>query len=224
MAESYEITKHQLYILIISGVCLAVLFIVLGFVLGRNVQIPEPFPSVEEIAGSSDENMSQWTEVIQDVPKSTKDSSESPHIPNENLTFYDQFSKNTPPPPTPTEPPQTSTTVESYAAMNAAKPTVAATAVPEIPPTAAITDSAVGFSVQLSANKRKEFADELKDGLVKKGYPAYVSKQIFKNKNVSYRVRVGPYSTKAEAERIASQLEKNERIVPWIVQVSKTDE
>jgi cell division septation protein DedD len=51
--------------------------------------------------------------------------------------------------------------------------------------------------------------------LTTKGYEAYVTMPAAGAPQV-YRVRVGKYATRGEAETVAAKLQKEERFTPWI--------
>jgi DedD protein len=99
-------------------------------------------------------------------------------------------------------------------------PAPIAAAKPVPPPPAPIAASAskepagVGFVVQVAAVKERGEADTIARRLSTKGYPAFVTTapggvQMF-------RVRVGKFPDRREAETIAGRLEKEEQFKPWI--------
>ena len=76
------------------------------------------------------------------------------------------------------------------------------------------------FWVQaLSAPSEKE-AHSRRDRLAAHGFPAAVSSGAGPNGKV-YRVRVGPFKTKEEAEKSAARLKTREKLQPWIVPPGK---
>jgi cell division septation protein DedD len=69
-----------------------------------------------------------------------------------------------------------------------------------------------GFVVQVMATKQRRDADALAKRLAAKGYPSFVStapKRVF-------RVRVGKYSDREQAEAVKARLEKEEQFKPWV--------
>ncbi len=52
--------------------------------------------------------------------------------------------------------------------------------------------------------------------LAAKGYPAYVAAPI-KEKVPIFRVRVGKYKERNEADTVAAKLQKEEQFKPWVV-------
>ena len=62
----------------------------------------------------------------------------------------------------------------------------------------------------------KDLAVALEDVLAAKGYPAYVVTPQ-KGAPSMYRVRVGKYKDRREADTVAARLQKEEQFKPWIV-------
>ena len=72
-----------------------------------------------------------------------------------------------------------------------------------------------GFVVQVAAVREKDEADAMARRLTAKGYPAFVTSPANGPARV-FRVRVGKYTDRREAETIAGRLEKEEQFKPWI--------
>jgi DedD protein len=102
-----------------------------------------------------------------------------------------------PPPPAPKEPP---------AASSNPSPAVAAAA-PE--------PSGQGFALQVTALRERGEAEAIAKRLSSKGYTAYVLTPANGSPSV-YRVRIGKFKTRREAEAIATRLQKEEQFTPWI--------
>ncbi|MEP7131670.1 MAG: SPOR domain-containing protein [Acidobacteriota bacterium] len=91
---------------------------------------------------------------------------------------------------------------------------------PETAVVATYAPASGSFWVQaLSAPSEKE-AKTRRDRLASHGFPAAVSSGAGPNGKV-YRVRVGPFKTKEEAERSAARLKTREKLQPWIVPPGK---
>ncbi len=84
-------------------------------------------------------------------------------------------------------------------------------------PTAASSEPAgAGFAIQVAALRRRAEAEGVARGLSAKGYPAYVMSPDTGAPAV-FRVRVGKFQDRNQAESIAARLEKEEQLKPWIV-------
>jgi DedD protein len=75
--------------------------------------------------------------------------------------------------------------------------------------------TAGGFTLQVAALRDESEATAMADRLTKKGYGAYVMNPPAGAPSV-YRVRVGRYPTRHDAETAAAQLKREEQFSPWI--------
>ena len=64
------------------------------------------------------------------------------------------------------------------------------------------------LTVQVASVKNVQDAGRLIVRLKKKGFPAYMSSATIQGKGTWYRVRIGAYETKAQADRMLSKLKK----------------
>jgi cell division septation protein DedD len=76
----------------------------------------------------------------------------------------------------------------------------------------AADDARQGWVIQVAAVRTRSEADGLAKSLGAKGYTAFV---LSGNANV-FRVRVGGYKSKRDAEAVAAKLRREERINPWV--------
>jgi cell division septation protein DedD len=72
-----------------------------------------------------------------------------------------------------------------------------------------------GFAVQVGAFSEKSAAQSLADSLGAHGYPVYLSPT--EGDPANWRVRVGPLSTRPEAEKMAGRLEAAEKLPTWVL-------
>jgi cell division septation protein DedD len=72
-----------------------------------------------------------------------------------------------------------------------------------------------GFAVQIAALNVRSEADAIAKRLSSKGYAAYVISPTDGTPAV-YRVRIGKFPTRHEAETIAAKLQKEEQFKPWV--------
>jgi DedD protein len=75
--------------------------------------------------------------------------------------------------------------------------------------------SGAGFAVQVAAVGERGEADTIVRRLMGKGYPAYVMAPAAGAPRV-FRVRIGKYRDRREAEKVADRLRKEEQFNPWI--------
>jgi len=72
-----------------------------------------------------------------------------------------------------------------------------------------------GYAVQVAAVPARSEADAIAKRLASKGYSTYVQMPSG-GANGVFRVRVGTFKTRHEAETVAARLEKEEQIKPWV--------
>ena len=68
-----------------------------------------------------------------------------------------------------------------------------------------------GFVVQVAAVRKRAEADTIARRLSSKGYPAFVT-----TAGANFRVRVGKFDDRRQAELTAGRLEREEQFKPWI--------
>lgn len=72
------------------------------------------------------------------------------------------------------------------------------------------------FTVQVAALRAADAAEVFAGQLLAKGFPAYVVQPSPDGPVAMYRVRVGQYADRGEAERVLQRLELEEELTPWI--------
>jgi cell division septation protein DedD len=112
--------------------------------------------------------------------------------------------------------------VEKPAPKPIAEPIAVASSVPkDASPAASPTSGSAaaiptdGYAVQVAAVNAKNDADVIAKRFSSKGYSAYVEVPPNGTGTV-FRVRIGTFKTKREAETIAAKLQKEEQIKPWV--------
>ena len=97
-----------------------------------------------------------------------------------------------------------------------AAPAKAVPAAPAAPPATAPAGRPGRWVVQLVALRDRGAAASIVQRLSGRGYPAFVVSPAASTPNQVYKVQVGRYDDKNEAERVAKRLEKEEKFSPWI--------
>ncbi len=72
------------------------------------------------------------------------------------------------------------------------------------------------FAVQVGAFSESRSAERLAESLRGKGFTVYVSPGS-KAGEARWRVRVGPFPSRAEADRVASRLKTDEKLPTWVL-------
>ncbi|HEY7792192.1 MAG TPA: SPOR domain-containing protein [Vicinamibacterales bacterium] len=140
------------------------------------------------------------------------------------LTYYDRLEAKTPPAEHLVTGGAAAATPASRAAMPDPPDAVeesdaqapAAPAAASLPADPALAPSGgPGFAVQVAALRDRQEADAVAHRLVTKGYRAYVVPPASGGPAV-FRVRVGKFNTRAQAQAAANRLRKEEQFKPWI--------
>ncbi len=113
--------------------------------------------------------------------------------------------------------------VKTAPAASKSAPTPAAAAATPAASTASSSSPAASqatptgrWVVQLVALRDRGAATSIVQRLSAKGYPAFVVNPTASTPNQVFKVQVGRYGDRAEAEKIASRLQKEEKFKPWI--------
>ena len=138
---------------------------------------------------------------------------------NEDLSYFDRLEKSKPP----KEEMKASSSQPSQSqaqpvAPPKETPAPKPPAEPKALPAAAASSgepAGQGFAVQIAALNVKSEADAIAKRLSSKGYAAYVLSPASGTPSV-YRVRVGKFNTRREAESVAAKLQKEEQFKPWV--------
>jgi DedD protein len=231
-----QLSGKQLVFLFMAVIVILVGVFLMGLQVGRGVLMARGAPGAEATAG--------MTEVEPPPPPASASpgSSTSPVTASEKLSYAERLGSAEPPkeslksaatppetPPNPrSESPEPSERAPSSPAAatpskNAAAPATksAEPAAKSNPPaTAAAAKSTEpagsGFAIQVAALRESAEADAMVKRLAGKGYPAYVVAPA-KGQPSVYRVRVGKFKDRHEADSVAARLQKEEQFKPWIV-------
>jgi cell division septation protein DedD len=198
-----QLNGKQLVFLFMAGTVVAVVIFLLGVFVGRGVRtevgdtgtlaaqgLPAPAPEIPPAAASS--------------------GSGAPASAAENLTYPNRLGSAAPPRETlrETPPPAAPESPRAAAQPPPASPAPAAD-VPGEP-------SGDGFSIQVAALGKRDEADTIARRLSGKGYSVYVMAPAAGAPSV-FRVRVGKFKDRREAEAVSARLQKEEQFKPWIV-------
>ena len=220
-----QLNGKQLVFLFMAATVVSVVIFLCGVLVGRGVR---PVASEASIVAASESVVTADPLVsapaLPAVSAATQPTTTEPPPTPSELTYYDRLEKDTPaieklkpsrevPQPRAVEPRQTRSTVptidrsEPVAAQKSAAPIVGTSGEP----------AGSGYAVQVAALRAQGDADAIVKRLAGKGYPAYVMSPAAGVPAAVYRVRVGKFSNRREAERVAARLEKEEQFKPWVV-------
>ena len=213
-----QLNGKQLVFLFMAATVVSVVIFLLGVLVGRGVRAER---------SAADSAAAMASEPLQAAPAPAPAAGTAPAADPTKaeppLTYFELEKKNAQ-----TEPlkPAEKPAPEKPAAV--AKPTpqkpaaAAATARAERPEAAATVSDArsteptgSGYAVQIAALNVRSEADAIAKRLTSKGYSAYVLAPPNGSPSV-FRVRVGKFPTRREAESVAAKLQKEEQFKPWV--------
>lgn len=226
-----QLNGKQLVFLFMAATVVSVVIFLCGVLVGRGVRANQVASSDASVAGTAGETSPQQPpSPPQPTPAgSDPTAAPPPPAPADDLTYFNRLEKKNAPPetlkpaseraandrrtPLPTEAP----------APPAAAPAPAAAPPPAPPPepparpadAGRAEPAGQGFAVQIAALNVRSEADAIAKRLSSKGYAAYVLSPADGTPSV-YRVRVGKFPTRREAESIAARLQKEEQLKPWV--------
>lgn len=223
-----QLNGKQLVFLFMAATVVSVVIFLCGVLVGRGVRAErgDLAQNAENSAASMEVAPALPAGTTQPPASSTINSAPGqPPTPVDELTYFDRLEK-----PAPT-PEKLKPAIEKESAA-AAKPTpppakaapekmAPAKAEKEMPPAPAKTaDTAPasnpqGWAVQVAAVNVRSEADAMAKRLSSKGYSAYVVAPT-SSTPAMFRVRIGTFKTKREAEAMAATLQTAEQFKPWV--------
>lgn len=218
-----QLKGKQLVFLFMAATVVAVVIFLCGVMVGRGV------PTRATFAIDTPEQASFGAgESLEDLAPARAVSTDrnTPATAQETLTYATLLEEPEPlvealPEPAAVAPEPTAVVPEPVVALPPALVTPEPAPAPPAPvvpqPVAAVADATLteppgtGFVVQVAAVRQRAEADTIARQLGTKGYPAFVTIS-----GPNFRVRVGKYTDRREAETVAGRLQAEERFEPWI--------
>jgi cell division septation protein DedD len=199
-----QLNGKQLVFLFMAATVVSVVIFLCGVMVGRGVRAQQGV-----LAAAAVDTETDPTAVVQMPPRAAGGSDGAPLTTQETLTYPSRLEEPEPP-------------VETLIEVPPAREPVPTAALPEREPARAERAVAAalseprgsGFVVQVAAVRERSEADMIARRLTTKGYPAFVTTPAGVAR--VFRVRVGKYKDRREAESIATRLEKEEQFKPWI--------
>lgn len=206
-----QLNGKQLVFLFMAVTVVSVVIFLCGVLVGRSAR-------TDAAATSIAEQLPVAAPAPDAVPAPAAETGSGPSATSrEELTYPKRLATATPEREqlNPTPPPARAPKPAPAAAAPVAKPTPETSAAPTAPAVAG-EPAGPGFAIQLAALGRRDEADGIARRLTDKGYRAYVVAPDAGAPPV-FRVRVGKFKDRREAETVASRLQKEEQFNPWIV-------
>lgn len=211
-----QLSGKQLIFLFMTATVALVLVFLCGILVGRNLRDGD--------GGSSNPFVASASQAQVDPPAQAQPQSADPPTPADtvdDLTYHQRLQgedaeppRREPEPPaqTPVEPPAPAPASANPPAPAAAQPPAADTVLADVP-----ADGRPGrFIVQVFASQNGQAAASVVRQLAAKGYPAFLVRPAATAKPAMFRVQVGRFQDRTEAESVSRRLEKEEQFKPWI--------
>ena len=208
-----QLNGKQLVFMFMAVTVVAVVIFLCGVMVGRGVRAPRAAEQADVII----ESPLDPTAVVQAPapPASDASGTAAPASSSENLTYAGRLTTTTPPPETLKEPVSADVRAASAVKAPAREAAPVAPAVRSTAKPGTSESAAGGYVVQVAAVKVRSEADTIAKRLASKGFPSFVTTPSAGDARV-YRVRVGKYNDRRDAESVARRLEKEEQFKPWI--------
>ena len=211
-----QLNGKQLVFMFMAVTVVAVVIFLCGVMVGRGVRAPR----ATELADTATETPADPTAVVQTpAPPATDGPAPTASDPSQEFSYSKRLSDATPPPDNLKDPVPV-VEVNAPAPVKAPEPPPVTATVKTTPPKTAKAapvsePTGNGYVVQVAAVKERGEADTISKRLKSKGFPSFVSSPSAGAARV-YRVRVGKFNDRREAESVARRLEKEEQFKPWI--------
>jgi DedD protein len=216
-----QLNGKQLVFLFMAATVVSVVIFLCGVLVGRGVPPGRGLMADAGAAETVAETTPEQPAAAPAPPPAGSDPTAAPP-PADDLSYFNRLEKSNPPVEQLKPAPELKPAVEPRAAPPAAReapPPASEPARAAAPPPAAdpprADPAAEGFAVQIAALNVRSEADAIARRLSSKGYAAYVLSPPTGTPSV-YRVRVGKFQTRREAETMAAKLQKEEQFKPWV--------
>jgi len=210
-----QLNGKQLVFLFMASTVVAVVIFLCGVMVGRGVRAQRPAEAVEASVDAATDPTASTPAPREPAPSSASIPSNAPIAANETLTYPSRLEGQEPVEET-LKPGLGARDSGLVAKTAPPKPTNDRRGGPSGPPepAAAGDPAGNGFVVQVAAVNNRSEADAIAKRLAGKGYPSFVTTPP--GGVTMFRVRIGKYPTRREAETIAARLEKEDQFKPWI--------
>jgi cell division septation protein DedD len=216
-----QLNGKQLVFLFMAATVVSVVIFLCGVLVGRGVRV-ERSAVVENAALSEPPAADPAPPPAAPAPAAVAADPRTapPPTASEDLSYFNRLERSNQPVED-LKPASKPSTPEPKAATDkaSAEHGKVATATPPKEKPAAASSAAPapgsGYAVQVAALNVRSEADAIAKKLASKGYAAYVQTPSDGTPSV-YRVRIGTFKTRREAETVAARLQKEEQYKPWV--------
>ena len=208
-----QLNGKQLVFMFMTATVAAVVIFLCGVMVGRGVNTTRP-SSVAAVAAEPTVDPTLPAQPPQTTSSDGASSAEpvSSQEDLKELTYAKRLEAPEPPPEPAVEPVVPTPTPAIAEQPKVEKPRAPEAATKAVDPG---EPKGTGFVVQVASLRSRGEADAIAKRLSSKGFPSFVTTPGSSGPKV-FRVRVGKYADRKEAETVARKLEKEEQFKPWI--------
>jgi cell division septation protein DedD len=203
-----QLSGKQLVFMFMAATVTAVVIFLCGVMVGRGVNTTRASAASLAAAPASDPTSAVSRPASPDTASSSEPVSSQESL--KGLTYARRLEAPEPPPEPAVEP--VTAPAPAVAPSKANRPPAVQ---PAANPVSSEEPKGEGFVVQVASLRSRDDADAIARRLSAKGFPSFVTTPASSGPRV-FRVRVGKYTERSEAETIARRLEKEEQFKPWI--------
>ena len=208
-----QLNGKQLVFMFMTATVAAVVIFLCGVMVGRGVNTTRASavaavttePTVDPTSTAAQPSQTSSTDASSAAPVSSQEDLKE-------LTYAKRLEAPEPPPEPAVEPVVASPVPAIAEQPKVERPQAVVPATKEVDPG---VPQGNGFVVQVASLKSRGEADAIAKRLSSKGFPSFVTTPGSSGPKV-FRVRVGKYADRREAETVARKLEKEEQFKPWI--------
>ena len=236
-----QLNGKQLVFLFMAATVVSVVIFLCGVLVGRGVRAERSGAAESAELSNVAEPAPQAAAVPATIPPGSDPTAAAAPPATEDLSYFNRLDttkaapkevlKPQPAPPRPAEPPAP-TPLAAPVRADAGRPQPPAKTpakdakevkepvrAPSVPAAQVSTSGSEpasgGYAVQIAALNIRSEADAIAKRFASKGYAAYVMSPALGSPQI-YRVRIGKFGSRREAESIAAKLEKEEQLKPWV--------
>ena len=211
-----QLNGKQLVFLFMAATVVSVVIFLCGVLVGRGVRAERGIDPASAGLSVAEPAPQQDAAPATPVPAGSDPTAAAPPQAVDDFSYFNRLEGSNPPPEQ-LKPPAPATEAAPAAKPDAARRIATPPPAAREPARAAAASEPQGtsYTVQITALNIRSEADAIAKRLTAKGYAAYVLNPATGTPQI-YRVRIGKFGSRREAETIATKLEKEEQFKPWV--------
>ena len=192
-----QLNGKQLVFLFMAATVVSVVIFLCGVLVGRGVRAERAVVDASAANAVAETTPQQPAAAPAPTSSGSDPTTAAPPPAAEDLSYFNRLEKR-------------KTPVDELKTSSAKTPNASAQ-----PASASSEPTGQGYAVQIAALNVRGEAEAIAKRLTSKGYAAYVLSPATGTPSV-YRVRVGKFTTRREADAVAAKLQKEEQFKPWV--------